>query len=52
MDEVNLDGDFPSLFMFKLSSCSTVVDLFASVLLALVFLFKLVFLFCRFKMSE
>ena len=47
--EVDLDGDFSLLFMFKLLSCSTVVGLFATVLLPLVFLFKLVLLFLRLK---
>ena len=42
MNEVDLHGDFP-LFMFEALSFSTVVGLFAaSVLLSLVFLFKLV----------
>ena len=50
--EVDLDGDFPLLFMFKLLSYSTVVASLASVLHLLVFLFKLVLLFLRLKMSE
>ena len=58
MDEVDLDGGFSLLFMIKVLSCSTVVGLFPSVSLWLVFLFKLAllafsyFLKCRSSYPE
>ena len=49
VDEVVIDSYFPLLLMFKVLSCSSKDDLFACVLLSLVFLVKVVLCF---KMSE